>query len=110
MVLASYDCDELFFVPGFYIPFTGGGSGNSNINGMFSISIQAGAQGMAPYLGAYNSYDCDGSEHSQLEHILPFLGGAGRSCDYAGHFSIQFARTASFFGSYHGACLIYFSI
>ena len=46
-------------MPGFYIPFTGGGSGNSNINGMFSISIQAGAQGMAPYLGACNSYDCD---------------------------------------------------
>lgn len=47
-----YDCDDIHSVPGFYIPFVGGGSGHSVMDGMFVLTSHSGAQGLAPYLGA----------------------------------------------------------
>ena len=52
LVLASYDCDYCYNVPGFYIPFFGGGHGSSVLEGMFAFTIHSGAQGRVPYLGA----------------------------------------------------------
>ena len=103
-----YDCDFCYTarIISTLLLHLGGETIRDTYDGMFVLDFQYQPSRQAWFVGAC-LYDCDGSEHSQLEHILPFLGGAGRSCDYAGPFSIQFAHTASFFGSYHGACILF---